>query len=117
MSSIKVGEKGQPFYIAADFDMSTFTALNILFTKPDGTQFTVTDLTASPVTAPAVALTNSTAFTPARSVAASQYFKYVSTGTEFDQAGDNWKACGTFFTAALELEADEVTFTIGASCT
>ena len=114
--TIKVGEKGQPFYIAADFDLSGFTALSIKFTRPDGTSFTVTDLTPSAVTAPATPLTNDPAFNPVRSVAASQYFKYVSTGLEFDVAGDNWTACALYTDATRTLEANEVTFTIGESC-
>jgi hypothetical protein len=114
--TIKKGEKGQPFYIAADFDLSGFTALSIKFEKPDGTEFTVNDGSASPVTAPATPLVNDPAFSPTRSVAASEYFKYVTTGDEFDVAGDNWKACALYTDATRILEANEVTFTIGESC-
>lgn len=114
--TIKVGEKGQPFRIATDFDMSGFTALSIKFTKPDGvTTFTVTNLSASPVSAPAIALTNDPGFTPPRSVAASKYFQYTTTGTEFDVAGE-WTACGTYTDASRILIANEVTFTIGEGC-
>jgi len=34
--SIKVKEKGQPFRIATDFNMSTSTGLEIVFTAPPG---------------------------------------------------------------------------------
>jgi hypothetical protein len=114
--TIKIGEKGQPFRIATDYDMSGFTALSIKFTKPDGTTtFTVTNLTTPAVSAPAVALTNDPGFTPPRSVAASKYFQYTTSGTEFDVAG-TWTACGTYTTASLILIANEVTFTIAEGC-
>jgi hypothetical protein len=114
--TIKAGEKGQPFRIAADFDMSGSTGLSIKFTKPDGTTtFTVTEASGSPVTAPAVALTNDPGFNPVRSVAASEYFEYTSTGLEFDVDGE-WTACGLYEDASLTLEANTVTFTIGETC-
>jgi len=115
-AKIKVGEKGQPVKIATDFDMSGSTGLQIVFTAPTGgTSFTATQATTPAVSAPAVALTNDPAFTPTRSVSASQYFLYTTDGTEFDIAGD-WIACGRYIDATLELEADPVTITITASC-
>ena len=111
--TIKVTEKGQPFRISTGFDMSSSTGLSIKFTKPDATTFTVNEGTTPAVTAPAVALTNDPEL---GTVAASTYFEYTTDGTEFDIAG-TWTACGVYTTAALTLEADEVTFTIGASCT
>lgn len=114
--SIKLTEKGQPFRIATDFDMSTSTGLEIEFIAPEGgTDFTVNQGTTPAVTAPAVALTNDPGFNPARSVAASEYLEYTTDGTEFDVAGE-WTACGEFSTAALTLKAAKVTFTIGAEC-
>jgi len=114
--SIKVGEKGQPFRIATGFDMSGSTALSIVFTAPtNGTSFTVTQATSPAVTAPAVALTNDPGFTPAQSVAASTYFEYTTSGTEFDIAG-TWTACAVYTDASLILNANKVTFTIGAAC-
>ena len=115
-ASIKVGEKGQPVKIATDFDMSSSTALQIIFTAPEGgTTFTATQATTPAVTAPATPLTNDPAFTPTRSVAASEYFLYTTDGTEFDIDGE-WIACGRYVDASLELEADPVTITITASC-
>jgi len=114
--SIKVTEKGQPFRIAADFDMSGSTGLQIEFTAPaGGTDFTVTQATTPAVTAPAVALTNDAGFNPVRSVSASEYFEYTTDGTEFDVAG-TWTACGQYTDASLILKAALVTFTIGAEC-
>jgi hypothetical protein len=108
--TIKVGEKGQPFRISTGFDMSGSTALSIAFTAPaDGTSFTVTN---PDVTAPAVALTNDPEL---GSVAASTYFEYTTTGTEFDVAG-TWSACATYTDATLILNANKVTFSIGAAC-
>lgn len=114
--TIKVGEKGQPFRIATGFDMSGFTSLTIEFTAPtNGTDFIVTDLTTPAVTAPAVPLTNDPGFTPPQSVAASTYFEYITDGTEFDKDGE-WTACAFYEDASLKLNADSVTFTIGARC-
>ena len=111
--TIKVGEKGQPFRIATGFDMSGNTALSIAFTAPtDGTSFTATDLTTPAVTAPAVALTNDPEL---GDVAASTYFEYTTDGTEFDIAG-TWTACAIYTDASLILNADKVSFEIGAAC-
>jgi hypothetical protein len=115
-ASIKVLEKGQPCKIAADFDMSGSTGLQIAWTAPaGGTDFTVTQATTPAVTAPAVALTNDPGFTPPRSVAASEYFQYITDGTEFDIDGD-WTACGKYTDGALELYANTVIFTIRKTC-
>ena len=114
--SIRVTEKGQPFRIATDFNMSSSTGLEIVFTAPPGgTSFTVNQGTTPAVTAPAVALINDPGFNPVRSVAASEYLEYITDGTEFDVAG-TWTACGEYSTAALTLKAALVTFTIGGEC-
>ena len=115
-ASIKITEKGQPFRIATDFDMSGSTGLEIVFTAPTGgTSFTVNEGTTPAVTAPAVALTNDPGFNPVRSVAASEYLEYTTDGTEFDIAG-TWTACGEYSDASLTLKANVVTFTIGGEC-
>jgi len=115
-SSIKVTEKGQPFRIATDFDMSGSTGLQIAFTAPPGgTSFTATQATTPAVTAPATALTNDPGFDPVRSVAGNEYLEYTTDGTEFDVAG-TWTACGQYSDASLTLKATLVTFTIGAEC-
>lgn len=93
--------------------MSGSTVLSVKFTAPAaGTNFTKTNSTTPAVSAPAVGLTNDAEL---GTVAASTYFEYTTDGTEFDVEG-TWKACGTYTDAALILEADEVTFTVGASC-
>ncbi len=115
-ASIKVTEKGQPFRIATDFDMSGSSGLEIVFTAPaGGTSFTRNQSTTPAVTAPAVAITNGAGFSPVRSVAASEYLEYITDGTEFDVAGE-WTACGEYSDATLTLKANEVTFTIGGEC-
>ena len=114
--TIKVGEKGQPFRIATGFDMSGNTVLSIVFTAPTGgTNFTRTDSTTPAVTAPATPLTNDPGFTPPQSVAASTYFEYITDGTEFDKDGE-WSACAVYTDASRILNADKVTFNIGAAC-
>ena len=111
--TIKVGEKGQPFRIATGFDMSGSTALSIVFTAPtNGTDFTRTNATSPAVTAPAVALTSDPQL---GNVAASTYFEYTTDGTEFDIDGA-WTACAVYTDASLVLNANKVTFTIGAAC-
>ena len=111
--SIKVGEKGQPFRIATGFDMSGSTALSIVFTAPtNGADFTRTNATSPAVTAPAVALTSDPEL---GNVAASTYFEYTTDGTEFDIDGA-WTACAVYTDASLVLNANKVTFTIGAAC-
>ena len=111
--TIKVTEKGQPFRIATGFDMSGSTALSIAFTAPDGgTDFTVTNLTTPAVSAPAVALVNDPEL---GNQSASTYFEYTTDGTEFDVSGE-WSACGVYTDASLILNANKVTFTIGAAC-
>lgn len=111
--SIKVGEVGQPFRIDASFDMSGSTGLEILFTRPDGTTFTLTKVTTPAVSAPAVALTNDPEL---GDVAASEYFEVTSVAATFDTAGSGWKACGKYTDGSLELFADEVEFEIFAQC-
>ncbi len=111
--TIKVGEKGQPFRISTGYDMSGSTALSIAFTAPpDGTDFTVTQATSPAVSAPAVALTNDPEL---GDVTASTYFEYTTSGTEFDVAG-TWTACAIYTDASLILNANQVSFTIGAAC-
>jgi len=112
--SIKVGEKGQPARIATNFDMSGSTGLTIKFIPPStgGTEFTVTEVSGSPVTAPAVPLTNDPEL---GNRAASTYFEYITTGLEFDAPGD-WTACGLYQDATRDLEANQTIFPIDASC-
>ena len=38
--SLTVGEVGKLFYVATGFDMSSFTELEVVFTKPGGTTVT-----------------------------------------------------------------------------
>ena len=104
--TIKVLEKGQPFRIDASFDMSGSSGLQILFTAPDNTTFTVDEASGSAVTAPAVALTNDPEL---GTVPASEYFEYTTTGSEFTVAG-TWTALGEYTDASLTLYADLVTF-------
>lgn len=112
--TIKVNEKGQPARVATNFDMSASTGLTMKFIPPSsgGTEFTVTNLSASPVTAPAVALVNDPEL---GNRPASTYFEYITTGLEFDAAGD-WTACCLYQDASLDLEANKTIFPIGESC-
>ena len=111
--TIKVNEKGQPARVATNFDMSASTGLTMKFIAPSGgTDFTVTDASPSPVSAPAVALVDDPEL---GNRAASTYFEYTTTGTEFDIAGD-WAVCCQYQDAARVLESDPVIYPIDESC-
>ncbi len=90
MSVLKVGEFGKIVQMGTSFDMSANTDLNIVFTKPDQTQLTVT----AGVTAPAIPATVdvngvSTTF------AANEYLQYSFVSGDLDQAG-TWIANGVY---------------------
>jgi len=119
--SIKKGEKNQPLYLwtgeqdedgnitKVGFDLSGYVTLTLKFTKPSGESFTVTDLSVSAVTAPALVLTDQDGLP--NTVAASTYFKYVSTGTDFDVAG-SWRWQGKYTDADATLFTKEVEFPV-----
>jgi len=69
-------------------------------------------VTSPAVSAPAVALVNDPEL---GNVAASTYFEYSTSGTEFDIKG-TWTACAVYTDASLTLNANKVTFTIGGEC-
>lgn len=94
--NVKVGESGRPFYfnIEPDFDLSSFTRMELRWTKPDGSQM-IRDSSAS-----GVRLGTSTVFVTALSatLSANTYALYtIGTGSagEIDQKGD-WKVQLTY---------------------
>jgi len=98
--SITVGEVGRPFRLSTGgFDMSAGTKFTLNFTKPDGTTLQKTELSANPVSAPAVALVNDPDL---GSQAASTYFEFTTVASDFDQDG-TWTVCGIYEDATPKI--------------
>jgi hypothetical protein len=108
--TIKDGEIGKLVIIGADFDLSGFTELRVVFTKPDLT--VVTKTTADGVTAPAVPITVdidgvSTTF------AASEYWQYPTEAGVMTPAGTTWKVHGEYVDATpKDFCGDSNSFTV-----
>jgi len=94
--SLTIGESGKLFYVATEFDMSSNTELEVVFTKPDGTTVTKTK------TAGEVVLGTSTGTFPGvGAVLANEYMIYTIEAGFLDQAADStdedpWKAFGRY---------------------
>jgi hypothetical protein len=113
--SISKGEIGRIFNFGTSYDMSGSTGLELKFTKPDGTEVTVTNLSTPAVTAPAVELTSDPDI---GTQAASTYFQYINTSADFyDQAG-TWTVCGTYVdgTPKRYMPVAAVSFTVYEGC-
>ena len=115
--TIKTGSIGIPLRVATGFDLSSFTALTMKLSKPDGTVLTKTS-GAGEVTAPAVALV---ADPDLGNVAASTYFEYINTVDDYDQSGDEidinaWTVCGIYVDATQTLPTAPVPFTVLEGC-
>lgn len=113
--SVSVGESNRTFRVATNFDMSSFTGLQLDFTAPDGTETTITDLTTPAVSAPAVAVTDP----DLGSLAASTYMQFQTITTSFTTAG-TWKVCPTYTNTATTpdtiYEGQLVTFSVLSGC-
>lgn len=104
---MNVGEYGVAFAFSTGYNMSAFTGLAIVFTRPDLTTFTVQ----SPdVTAPAVSITTNKGV-----FAANTYAQYFFKQGDVSQAG-SWSARviydQTTATPSLHLISDVGTFTV-----
>jgi len=107
--TIKVGEIGKIFRLAASFDMSASTALTIKLTDPDGVETTITN---PRVTAPASTITDP----DLGPLTASTYMQFTTLATDFTVAG-TWTACGVYVDATpKKFHSDQATFTIGEAC-
>ena len=108
MSVLKVGEFGKILQMGTSFDMSSNTALNIIFTKPDQTQLTVTN---PGVTAPAVQVTVDVNGVPT-TFEANEYFQYAFVTGDLDQAG-TWIANGVYIEGSTKrFCGDPFVFTV-----
>lgn len=113
--SVSVGESNRTFRVATNFDMSSFTGLQLDFTAPDNTVTTLTDLTTPAVSAPAVAITDP----DLGALAASTYMEFDTITTTFTIAG-TWKVCPTYTNTGTTpdtiYEGQVVTFSVLAGC-
>jgi len=115
--TIKKNSLGLPLRIATGFNLSGFTSLTMIITKPDGTKLTKTS-GAGEVTAPAVPLVDDVDL---GNVAASTYFEYINAVDDYDVVGDStdvnpWKVCGTYVDASQTLPVSPVPFTVLEGC-
>ena len=110
---LKVGEVGKTFRYSTGFDMSAFTELTLIFTKPDGTTLTKNTSTVNAVSAPATPLVNDSDL---GNVPASTYMAFDSVAADFDQDGI-WTVCGIYNDASpKEFHGADATFTVLEAC-
>lgn len=115
--TIKTGTIGVPLRIATGFDLSGFTSLTMIITKPDGTKLTKTS-GAGEVTAPATPLVDDQDL---GNVAASTYLEYINAVNDYDVTGNKtdvnpWKVCGISVVATQTLPVSPVPFTVLEGC-
>lgn len=111
--TIKKGSIGVPLRISTGFDMSGFTSLTMVITKPDGTKLTKTS-GAGEVTAPSVPLVNDPDL---GNLPANVYLEYINAVDDYTEAGvDTWKVCGIFVSATQTLPISPAAFTVSSGC-
>lgn len=93
MAEIRENEVGKLIVIDANFDLSGFTELEVVLTKPDGTTI-ITKTTADGVTAPAVPITVEVDGVE-QTFEASTYWQYPTEAGVMTPAG-TWKNHGTY---------------------
>lgn len=112
--SLKVGETGKIFRVAAGFDMSSYTELSIKFIKPDGTIVTKTQ-TGGEVTLGTINVTDP----DLGSLLAHEYVEYDIESGFLDQSGI-WTGCLTYTNTTPTPDdiyiGDSFTFTVGTTC-
>jgi len=101
---MNVNEFGVSFLFSTGYAMNNFTTIAITFTKPDLTEFTVTN--------PDVTVPNTPITTVDGTFPANEYAKYVFKGGDVDQVG-KWSARVTYDdNTPLHLISDIGVFTI-----
>ena len=103
--TLNVGEYGKVFVFSVGFDMSSQTALTLVFTKPDGTALTVTD--------PDVTVGSSTKSVDGiGTVTLNEYVEYTFASGDVDQSG-TWTAQLTYDEGAgKRLISEPAQFTV-----
>ena len=105
---MNVNEWGVELLFSTGFDMSAFTAISMIFTKPDGTTLTVTN----PGTT-ALIVGTADAVTTLGTFLAHKYLQYTFQNGDVNQAG-SWSVRVTYTDATQHLISDSTTFTVGA---
>lgn len=105
---MKIGESGIIFRVNTGFDMSSSTALELLFTAPDGTESSITN---PRVSAPASAVTDP----DLGDLNANEYMEFLTESTDFTQSGV-WSVCSKFTNTTPEPDqvyiGDQSAFTV-----
>lgn len=105
---MNVGEWGVKFRLGVSYDISGYSSLSLVFTKPSGATLTVTD--GDGVTAP-----NSAVSGDDYSYSANEYFEYTTADGDIDEDGQ-WTVCGIYEDAQKKLVTAPVGFYVGVSC-
>lgn len=106
--TISIGEVGKLFDLGTGFDLSSNTELELNFTQPDGTKFTLTK-TAGRVSAPASI--------SAEGFPANTYFQITTIAADFLEAGTTWQVCGIYSDATPKVfHGQDAIFTVGEAC-
>lgn len=111
--SLRVGEVGKKIRVNCDLDLSSYSQLTIVFTKPDGTT-TVTKTTSDGVTAPSTAVTSDLTDSAGDYIvfAANEYMEYTVESGFLDTAG-TWSARAQYDDATPNTYiGDTTTFTV-----
>lgn len=107
--TLKATEFGKTFRYATTYDMSANTALDLKFTAPDGTVYTISN---PRVTAPAVSVVDPTLGT----LEASTYMEFTTLATDFEMAGP-WTVCGTYTDATPKIfYGNDAEFEVEEAC-
>ncbi len=101
---MNVGEYGIAFNLNVNYNISGFTALSLVITRPDATLITRTN---GDVTAPAVPLVT----TDMGTFAANEYAKYIIQAGDLTEAGE-YTVRLTYTDATKRLVSDQTSFTV-----
>lgn len=101
---MNVGEYGLAFNLNVNYNISGFTTLSLVITRPDATSITRTN---GDVTVPAVQLVT----TDMGTFAANEYAKYLFQLGDLDQEGE-YTVRLTYTDASKRLISDETSFTV-----
>ena len=99
---MNVGQWGSTLYVSTGFNMSAYTTLQLLFTKPDLSTMTVTAV-----------LGTTTQTINGVTLTANEYVSYTFATGDLDQVG-NWTVQVLYTDAVQHLPSNQVSFPVGA---